>query len=139
MATVLLTALVVISASLHLRAEYLGPLSDVYIFKPLTMILILGLATRVTNGAWTRYRRWIVGGLVVSLVGDVLLMLPQDLFVPGLVAFLVAHLMYIAAFRVDRIWGRIDLWSLVPFALYGLFMFILLEPVLDSMLVPVAV
>ena len=36
--------------------------------------------------------------LGLSLVGDVFLMLPSDRFVPGLVAFLLAHVCYIVAF-----------------------------------------
>jgi len=40
-------------------------------------------------------RWWFVAALVCSLAGDVLLMLPRDLFVPGLSAFLAGHLLYI--------------------------------------------
>ena len=45
-------------------------------------------------------RAWFVAALVCSLVGDVLLMLPADLFVAGLAAFLVGHLCYVAGFWV---------------------------------------
>lgn len=38
---------------------------------------------------------------MASLAGDVLLMLPGDLFLPGLLAFLVAHLCYTGAFTRD--------------------------------------
>ena len=38
---------------------------------------------------------WFVAALVLCLAGDVLLMLPQDLFVAGLGAFLVGHVLYI--------------------------------------------
>jgi uncharacterized membrane protein YhhN len=38
---------------------------------------------------------WFVAALVLCLAGDVLLMLPRDLFVAGLGAFLVGHLLYI--------------------------------------------
>lgn len=45
---------------------------------------------------------WPVGlfacGLFFSLLGDVLLMLPEERFIPGLAAFLAAHLFYIAGF-----------------------------------------
>ena len=34
---------------------------------------------------------------MLSLVGDVLLMVPADLFVPGLAAFLAAHVAYVVA------------------------------------------
>jgi uncharacterized membrane protein YhhN len=40
-------------------------------------------------------RWWFVAALACSLVGDVLLMLPQNLFVPGLAAFLVGHALFI--------------------------------------------
>lgn len=40
-------------------------------------------------------------GLALSLVGDVLLMLPSDRFIAGLVSFLLAHLGYIAAFNLE--------------------------------------
>ena len=43
-------------------------------------------------------RWWFVAALVCCLVGDVLLMLPGNLFVPGLIAFLLAHVLYIVGF-----------------------------------------
>jgi uncharacterized membrane protein YhhN len=44
-------------------------------------------------------RRWFfVAALACCLIGDVALMLPRDLFVPGLTAFLVGHLLYIVGF-----------------------------------------
>ncbi len=45
----------------------------------------------------------LLGALAASLAGDVLLMLP-GLFIPGLVAFLVAHLFYIALLRHGVPW-----------------------------------
>jgi uncharacterized membrane protein YhhN len=41
---------------------------------------------------------WLLAALVLSLAGDVLLMLPANLFAPGLGAFLLAHLAYVGAF-----------------------------------------
>jgi uncharacterized membrane protein YhhN len=43
-------------------------------------------------------RWWFVAALTLSLAGDVLLMLPGNRFVPGLSAFLAAHLLYIVGF-----------------------------------------
>jgi uncharacterized membrane protein YhhN len=40
-------------------------------------------------------RWWFVAALVCCLVGDVLLMLPRNLFVPGLAAFLLGHGLFI--------------------------------------------
>ncbi|WP_277372195.1 lysoplasmalogenase [Pseudomonas sp. AA-38] len=47
------------------------------------------------------YRRWISIGLLFSLVGDILLDWPGDLFVFGLGAFLLAHLAYLRAYCSD--------------------------------------
>ena len=50
-------------------------------------------------GARRRGRRWwFVAAVALSLVGDVLLMLPADRFVAGLAAFLVGHVCYVAGF-----------------------------------------
>jgi uncharacterized membrane protein YhhN len=68
-----------------------------YVAKPLTTLLILWLAA-TTPAIGLRYRYAVLIGMTLSLIGDVLLMLPLDLFVPGLIAFLVAHLAYIIAF-----------------------------------------
>ena len=40
-------------------------------------------------------RWWFVAALVCCLAGDVLLMLPRDLFIPGLTSFLVGHGLFI--------------------------------------------
>jgi len=40
-----------------------------------------------------------IAALAFSLAGDVFLMLPQDLFVAGLGAFLLAHIAYVLAFN----------------------------------------
>lgn len=69
-----------------------------YIGKPLTTLLILWLALYAQPAVDARYRRAVLAGLVLSLIGDVFLMLPGDRFVPGLVAFLLAHVCYIVAF-----------------------------------------
>lgn len=47
------------------------------------------------------YRRWVTVGLVLSMLGDILLEWPINAFVPGLAAFLLAHLAYLAAYLGD--------------------------------------
>lgn len=64
--------------------------------KPATTIAIWGWA-RTREGDDVVRRRCIETGLALSLAGDVALMWPQH-FIPGLVAFLLAHLAYIVAF-----------------------------------------
>lgn len=86
-----------------------------YIGKPLATVLLLWIALRTTSPISTRYRIAVLAGLALSLVGDVLLMLPMDLFVPGLIAFLLAHLCYIAAFAPGSA-GRARWMAFVPVA-----------------------
>ncbi|HEX7374954.1 MAG TPA: lysoplasmalogenase, partial [Steroidobacteraceae bacterium] len=59
--------------------------------------------------------RWVLAGLVLSLAGDVALLWPREGFLPGLVAFLLAHLAYLAAFTRGQPLAR-PAW---PFAVYA--------------------
>jgi uncharacterized membrane protein YhhN len=68
-----------------------------YISKPLTIVFLL---------AWLVQRSHLAGGaawfaiaLGLSLVGDILLMLPSERFIGGLAAFFVAQIAYIVAFN----------------------------------------
>lgn len=133
-----LTLLVVASAGLMLRAEYLGPEIQVYVLKPLTTTLILLIAAQVRRPVSRPYKLAVMGGLIFSLAGDVLLMLPSGQFVLGLVSFLVAHIFYIVAFRSGSGWG-FSRWTWVPFVVFGAIMFGILAPGLDQFLVPVLV
>ena len=66
-------------------------------FKPLATIALLAWAWPRGAGR-PRQQRFVRLGLALSLVGDVALLWPTQGFLPGLVAFLLAHLAYIAAF-----------------------------------------
>jgi len=99
-----------------------------YVAKPLATSAILLLALLASNPVSPRYRQLIVAGLACSLVGDVLLMLPGDHFVPGLAAFLIAHGCYIGAFFTQS--GR----SARPIAFVG---YALVSATLLSSLYPV--
>ncbi len=81
--------------------SFIGALPAVlgFVFKPLTTLLIIGYAwPRGANAP--KQRRLIRLGLILSLAGDIFLLWPKEGFLPGLVAFLLAHLAYIAAFCV---------------------------------------
>ncbi len=89
-----------------------------YVLKLLVMLAIIGVA-------WTGWRpdcpycRLILNGLLFSLVGDILLMLPSDLFIPGLLAFLGAHISYIAAFTSQHptgVWSWLVLLIIAAYA-----------------------
>ena len=73
-----------------------------YVCKPATLVALIVAATALDPAADAHTRRvWFVAALIASLAGDVLLMLPNDAFVFGLGAFLVAHVCYIAGFWSD--------------------------------------
>ena len=107
--------LVAVAAVAAIGAHYLQLPILHWIAKPLATLLIVGMALSLGTNQPT-YRRWIVIGLMWSTLGDVLLMLPGDYFLHGLVSFLVAHIAYLVAFsRRERL-----LVSLTPFAIYAL-------------------
>ena len=70
-----------------------------FVCKPLTTLLLIAIAWP-RGAAQAKQRRFVRIGLVLSLLGDVALLWPMEGFLPGLVAFLLAHLAYIAAFCV---------------------------------------
>ncbi|HEV7888273.1 MAG TPA: lysoplasmalogenase family protein, partial [Acidimicrobiales bacterium] len=63
--------------------------------KPAVMAVLIAIALRLHPDSAAE-RRWFVAALVLSLAGDVALML--DKFEVGLGSFLLAHLAYIAGF-----------------------------------------
>jgi uncharacterized membrane protein YhhN len=65
-----------------------------YIAKPATTFCLLLAALTATPDDPTQ-RAWFVAALAFCLAGDVFLMLPRDLFVPGLASFLVGHVAFI--------------------------------------------
>ncbi|MGH2728603.1 MAG: lysoplasmalogenase family protein, partial [Actinomycetota bacterium] len=68
-----------------------------YLLKPATMIPLI-IAAVVIDPERDAQRAWFIVALVLSLAGDVFLMLPHDLFIAGLGSFLLGHLAYIAGF-----------------------------------------
>jgi uncharacterized membrane protein YhhN len=95
----MLVAAIMVAGLLYIWAEARQIRPMVYLLKPGTMALIIWLAADGQGANPTAYTWLILAGLLLSLVGDVLLMLPRDRFVGGLAAFLVAHLCYIAAIQ----------------------------------------
>ena len=135
---IVFTVLAAISAAVDIAAQYFGPPTVVYIFKPLTMVFVIAIAAVGAAGQPNGYRYLIITGLCCSIVGDVFLMLPSDRFVPGLLSFLIAHLLYIAAFRSRT--REVSLaWPAVACASYGILMLWFLFPNLGDMKLPVSI
>lgn len=97
----LMAILAIVGAFLHGDGRWLH-----WLAKPATTLLIAAIAWRVHDPAQPFYRRAVLAGMLLSCVGDIALMLPMDAFVPGLVAFLLAHVCYIVAFRDGLRAGR---------------------------------
>ena len=125
-----------VSTLLHLRAEYRGPRWQVYLFKPLTITILLLLALLPPPAASPAYRIAIASGLACSLVGDVFLMLPHDRFLPGLMSFFVAHLAYTFGFAMGVPAGA-GIGVLLLLAVVGLPLVAVLWPSLGRLKVPV--
>jgi uncharacterized membrane protein YhhN len=136
--TILLSGLALVSAALYLRARHRGPQSQVYLFKPLTTALILAIALLAPDPPSALYKWLVVAGLALSLAGDIFLMLPGDYFVAGWAAFLMAHLVYIAAFVSDGgpYWS---IWPLLVGLAYGVTILRYLWPHLGRLKAPAAV
>lgn len=61
-------------------------------------IPVLALIAWLRSTPVSPYRTWISIGLAFSVLGDILLAIPADLFVFGLAAFLCAHLAYLRGY-----------------------------------------
>jgi uncharacterized membrane protein YhhN len=65
-----------------------------YVCKPGVLVALVGVALTL-DPAHGDVRAWFVLALVLSLAGDVFLVLPSDRFVAGLASFLLAHVAYV--------------------------------------------
>jgi uncharacterized membrane protein YhhN len=105
------------------------------VFKPVTTALLLAVV-----GPPASAFVWLVWvGLLASIAGDAALLRPGDKpFMVGLALFLVAHLLYVAAFVTVGAWSA---WSWVGLALVAPATFLLLRalwPRVGALRVPVA-
>lgn len=102
--------------------------------KPLPVLAMLAWVLLHRRDA---YALLVAAGLGLSVVGDVLLEIPADLFVPGLLAFLVAHLLYIAA-ALNQGRRLALLWAL-PFLAWCVGVYVWLFPGMGALAVPVGI
>jgi len=76
-----------------------------YVCKPATLVFLIAVAVAV-DPVHGDERTWFVIALVLSLLGDIFLMLPQDRFVFGLASFLLGHIAYTVGLNLhtDGLW-----------------------------------
>jgi uncharacterized membrane protein YhhN len=128
---------VVVLAFLHVISIRNGPKWLFYLSKPLPIVLMIGILL-TSEATYLPYTQWILFGLCLSLIGDVLLMLPRDQFQLGLVAFCLAYLSYCFSFTLISAW-HLTPW--LPFAVFGLggCIYWFFRPKLGKEKIPVAI
>ena len=68
-----------------------------YIAKPAVIIALLAWLWSI--GGVDEHLKWFALGLIFSLAGDILFMLPKKQFTGGLITFLLAHIAYLIGFN----------------------------------------
>jgi uncharacterized membrane protein YhhN len=111
-----------------------------FLMPCLMLLMILNLGT-----AGNRPNQMIILALVFSWLGDIFLAVPEqsaNLFIPGLVSFLLAHVMYLVVFfrtPGENIILAKRSYFFLPVLLYGVLLVILLFNSLGEMKLPVMV
>jgi len=117
---------IAVSAACAMVAAYRGDRRGLYLFKPLTTVIIIVATLWLFAPAMRRYQDVVLLGLALSLAGDVFLMLPGNRFLFGLASFLAAHLAYIWAFTLGVGYEPAQLPWLAPFAFFGVMVVVFL-------------
>jgi uncharacterized membrane protein YhhN len=89
-----------------------------YVTKPATMLALLGWIWQ--SSGWGGSMLWFTLGAIFCLSGDVFLMLPMDMFIFGLLAFLVGHVCYLVG--LNNIAPYINLWGGCLIVLLGFYL-----------------
>ncbi|MGC6389239.1 lysoplasmalogenase [Ewingella sp. S1.OA.A_B6] len=84
------------SGWLFVDASYRGPRWQRWLFKPVTLLLLLLLAWQAP--VLNVYSYLILLGLAATLVADGLLLLPEERFLYAIGAFFLSHLLYTLSF-----------------------------------------
>ena len=124
--TTLAVLAIAASACLAVAAAWRRDQRQIYVFKPLTTVLIIAATLWCFTPAMEQYRNIILVGLALSLAGDVFLMLPGNRFIPGLASFLAAQVVYAYAFTVGVGFAPAQLPWLAPFACFSLIVVLVL-------------
>lgn len=110
-----------------------------FYFTKTTPILLMSLVVFSQSATALDHYSFAIGiALLLSSVGDLFLMHPKDKFIPGLVAFLCAHIVYSVAFLypIEHISSY---WTLFTLMALGMLVYLLLLPGLGGSKFPVAI
>lgn len=133
----------VIAVFLLIRAEMLKERRQIYVFKPISTLMVIAAAllSFLEPSHNQMYTIGVLVGLLLSLGGDVALMFQENrqAFAVGLGLFLMAHVAYTLVFLIM---GRFSEWDVLSAALLlimGVGFYNLIKPNLGKMHVPVVV
>jgi uncharacterized membrane protein YhhN len=132
----------IVTVLLLIRAEFRLELRQIYLFKPLSTLLVILVAVLSfsTPDVNVGYTVGILAGLLLSLGGDVALMFPEDkAFMVGLVLFLLGHVAYIITFTLFNGFYTGDLISGLVLLILAIVIYRYLEPGLGKMKGPVII
>jgi len=132
----LITILEIVCSNMH-SIEHLR-----FYTKPLILISLIIYYFKMSSEIAKELRNFTLMALVFSLLGDVLLMFTHinaNYFLSGLVAFLIAHVMYILVFRKQKNSDKPSLVFLIALLIYGALIFYVLGDRLADMLIPVVI
>ena len=133
----------VITVFLLIRAELKKDLHRIYIWKPISTLLVITTALLALPFTGIPVYFWlcIIIGLVLSLGGDICLMFygNEKAFTVGLVLFLLAQISYALVFTIFGIFRYIDFLSAAVLLLIGILSFRKMAPGLGPMKLPVLV
>ncbi len=144
MKTLILAVLYFITATLYIITGNGHPGALPFILKMLLMPWLLIIFAINLSHQKDSFRLIMAAGLIFSLAGDIFLEFPdQDImFIPGLVSFLMAHIMYLTVFfntKGINIILKDHFYLLIPVVLYGFLLMFYLREGLGNMLIPVFV
>ncbi len=121
--TKILLVLGLLAAAAFIAGRILNVAELRLIAKPLPVIFMALYLLLLPDK--NRFQWLVIGGLLFGAVGDIFLEYAPETFLFGLIAFLIGHLLYIAAFTSDC---RRPAWGIAIFAyLFGIVMYSFLE------------
>jgi uncharacterized membrane protein YhhN len=136
-----LIPVLVATVALLIRAEILEKQRQVYIFKPISTVVVITVALLSLLGPAQNltYTVGVTIGLLLSLGGDVALMFQENrkAFVIGLGLFLLAHIAYTSVFTLLGVFSAWDLLSAGILLGLGVGFFLLIRPNLGPLQGPV--
>ncbi len=129
-----LTIIALISAAITIYAKLRENESLQFLFKPLTMLVIILIAFLNSASPLSFYQKAILLGLIFSVIGDVLLIKDKKFFLQGLISFLLGHICFIVAF-----WTTPNLLSVIFYLAYIVLFLKLLWKDLGKLKIPVII